>query len=235
MVYVQMHYINLPLYIYQLKGCNLFQAHRTQSIQLHKPSRPEYKRTTKTDYILKRGGFCVCFARWNQFVLIFHQNLHVDLNLKESLFVGGAPDYSRLARSAALTEGFKGTIQKVNVWQSLFPEGLLWHRRSLWPFLHWSLWSQIKTESLNCCLEKCHVWHLTKATKGFMLLFLFFGVFVKVMTTNKSITTRSQIDERSSMKIRIESARQSLLHILCLKTELAQVDRKESRAGAGLV
>ncbi|XP_060914528.1 agrin isoform X5 [Labrus mixtus] len=40
-------------------------------------------------------------------------NLHVDLNLKESLFVGGAPDYSRLARSAALTEGFKGTVQKI--------------------------------------------------------------------------------------------------------------------------
>ncbi|XP_029689945.1 agrin isoform X9 [Takifugu rubripes] len=41
------------------------------------------------------------------------KNLHVDLNLKESLFVGGAPDYSRLARAAALTEGFKGTIQKI--------------------------------------------------------------------------------------------------------------------------
>uniref|UniRef100_A0A3P8SH97 Agrin n=1 Tax=Amphiprion percula TaxID=161767 RepID=A0A3P8SH97_AMPPE len=40
-------------------------------------------------------------------------NTHVDLNLKESLFVGGAPDYSRLARVAALTEGFKGTIQKI--------------------------------------------------------------------------------------------------------------------------
>uniref|UniRef100_A0A3Q3QEC3 Agrin n=1 Tax=Monopterus albus TaxID=43700 RepID=A0A3Q3QEC3_MONAL len=40
-------------------------------------------------------------------------NAHVDLNLKESLFVGGAPDYSRLARVAALTEGFKGTIQKI--------------------------------------------------------------------------------------------------------------------------
>ncbi|XP_077941566.1 agrin isoform X7 [Gasterosteus aculeatus] len=40
-------------------------------------------------------------------------NLHVDLNLKESLFVGGAPDYSRLARVAALTEGFKGTIQEI--------------------------------------------------------------------------------------------------------------------------
>nr|XP_019944757.1 PREDICTED: agrin isoform X10 [Paralichthys olivaceus] len=40
-------------------------------------------------------------------------NLHVDLNLKETLFVGGAPDYSRLARVAALTEGFKGTIQKI--------------------------------------------------------------------------------------------------------------------------
>ncbi|XP_072771994.1 agrin isoform X1 [Nerophis lumbriciformis] len=41
------------------------------------------------------------------------KNLHVDLNLKESLLVGGAPDYSRLARSAALTEGFVGTIQKI--------------------------------------------------------------------------------------------------------------------------
>ncbi|XP_070695421.1 agrin [Pempheris klunzingeri] len=40
-------------------------------------------------------------------------NLHVDLNLKESLFVGGAPDYSQLARVAALTDGFKGTIQKI--------------------------------------------------------------------------------------------------------------------------
>ncbi|XP_029975271.1 agrin isoform X4 [Salarias fasciatus] len=40
-------------------------------------------------------------------------NLHVDLNLKESLFVGGAPDYSRLARVAALTDGFRGTIQKI--------------------------------------------------------------------------------------------------------------------------
>ncbi|XP_068186942.1 agrin isoform X2 [Antennarius striatus] len=40
-------------------------------------------------------------------------NLHVDLNLKENLYVGGAPDYSRLARVAALTEGFKGTIQKI--------------------------------------------------------------------------------------------------------------------------
>ena len=42
------------------------------------------------------------------------QNQHTALNLKESLFVGGAPDYSRLARAAALKEGFKGTIQKVS-------------------------------------------------------------------------------------------------------------------------
>ncbi|XP_041860203.1 agrin isoform X2 [Melanotaenia boesemani] len=40
-------------------------------------------------------------------------NVHKDLNLKESLFVGGVPDYSRLPRAAALTEGFKGTIQKI--------------------------------------------------------------------------------------------------------------------------
>ncbi|KAG7248811.1 hypothetical protein CRUP_003543, partial [Coryphaenoides rupestris] len=39
-------------------------------------------------------------------------NQHTALNLKESLYVGGAPDFSRLARAAALKEGFKGTIQK---------------------------------------------------------------------------------------------------------------------------
>ncbi|KAM4563524.1 agrin isoform 4-T4 [Odontesthes bonariensis] len=38
---------------------------------------------------------------------------HFNLNLKESLFVGGVPDYSKLPRVAALTEGFKGTIQKI--------------------------------------------------------------------------------------------------------------------------
>uniref|UniRef100_A0AAX7V8W2 Agrin n=1 Tax=Astatotilapia calliptera TaxID=8154 RepID=A0AAX7V8W2_ASTCA len=43
------------------------------------------------------------------------KNQHVDLNLKESLFVGGAPDYSRLARAAALTEGFKGTVQQITL------------------------------------------------------------------------------------------------------------------------
>lgn len=51
--------------------------------------------------------------------VLSHQNQHVDLNLKESLFVGGAPDYSRLARAAALTEGFKGTVQQVNLYMSL--------------------------------------------------------------------------------------------------------------------
>lgn len=56
--------------------------------------------------------------------VLSHQNLHVDLNLKESLFVGGAPDYSRLARAAALTEGFKGTIQKVPFTVLDVPEGL---------------------------------------------------------------------------------------------------------------
>uniref|UniRef100_A0A8C7JPP4 Agrin n=1 Tax=Oncorhynchus kisutch TaxID=8019 RepID=A0A8C7JPP4_ONCKI len=42
-------------------------------------------------------------------------NQHTALNLKESLFVGGAPDFSRLARAASLKDGFKGTIQKVGV------------------------------------------------------------------------------------------------------------------------
>lgn len=60
--------------------------------------------------------------------VLSHQNLHVDLNLKESLFVGGAPDYSRLARVAALTEGFKGTIQEVSVGEPPAPRGVLCHR-----------------------------------------------------------------------------------------------------------
>ncbi|KAG9353148.1 hypothetical protein JZ751_017724 [Albula glossodonta] len=35
------------------------------------------------------------------------------LNLKESLYVGGAPDFSKLARAASLSSGFKGAIQKI--------------------------------------------------------------------------------------------------------------------------
>ncbi|MBN3322022.1 AGRIN protein, partial [Atractosteus spatula] len=37
-------------------------------------------------------------------------NQHTALNLKDSLFIGGAPDFSRLARAAALKDGFKGAI-----------------------------------------------------------------------------------------------------------------------------
>lgn len=72
--------------------------------------------------------FQVCTALAHQLILLCvlsHQNLHVDLNLKESLFVGGAADYSRLARVAALTDGFKGTIQKVNVYKPLCLDGVL--------------------------------------------------------------------------------------------------------------
>ncbi|CAB1336887.1 unnamed protein product, partial [Coregonus sp. 'balchen'] len=42
-------------------------------------------------------------------------NQHTALNLKESLFVGGAPDFSRLARAASLKDGFKGAIQKITL------------------------------------------------------------------------------------------------------------------------
>lgn len=41
------------------------------------------------------------------------QNQHIDLNLKEPLFVGGAPDFRKVARAAAIKDGFKGAIQKV--------------------------------------------------------------------------------------------------------------------------
>lgn len=38
---------------------------------------------------------------------------HTVLNLKEPLYVGGAPDFSRLARAAAVSSGFDGAIQLV--------------------------------------------------------------------------------------------------------------------------
>ncbi|XP_042159508.1 agrin isoform X1 [Oncorhynchus tshawytscha] len=43
------------------------------------------------------------------------KNQHTALNLKESLFVGGAPDFSRQARAASLKDGFKGAIQKITL------------------------------------------------------------------------------------------------------------------------
>lgn len=35
------------------------------------------------------------------------------LNLKEPLYIGGAPDFSKLARGAAVSSGFDGAIQLV--------------------------------------------------------------------------------------------------------------------------
>uniref|UniRef100_A0A674GJY3 Agrin n=1 Tax=Taeniopygia guttata TaxID=59729 RepID=A0A674GJY3_TAEGU len=40
---------------------------------------------------------------------------HMVLNLKEPLYLGGAPDFSRLARAAAVSSGFEGALQKVLV------------------------------------------------------------------------------------------------------------------------
>ncbi|KAJ8257706.1 hypothetical protein GJAV_G00188820 [Gymnothorax javanicus] len=42
-------------------------------------------------------------------------NQHTALNLKETLFVGGAPDFSKLARAASLKDGFKGAVQKITL------------------------------------------------------------------------------------------------------------------------
>lgn len=38
---------------------------------------------------------------------------HTVLNLKEPLYVGGVPDFSKLARAAAVSSGFDGVIQLV--------------------------------------------------------------------------------------------------------------------------
>lgn len=40
---------------------------------------------------------------------------HTMLNLKEPLYVGGAPDFSKLARGAAVSSGFDGAIQLVSL------------------------------------------------------------------------------------------------------------------------
>lgn len=40
---------------------------------------------------------------------------HTVLNLKEPLYVGGAPDFSKLARAAAVSSGFDGVIQQVSL------------------------------------------------------------------------------------------------------------------------
>uniref|UniRef100_A0A8C6REY5 Agrin n=1 Tax=Nannospalax galili TaxID=1026970 RepID=A0A8C6REY5_NANGA len=40
---------------------------------------------------------------------------HTMLNLKEPLYVGGAPDFSKLARAAAVSSGFDGAIQLVSL------------------------------------------------------------------------------------------------------------------------
>lgn len=40
---------------------------------------------------------------------------HTALNLKEALYVGGAPDFNKFARAAAITSGFSGAIQKLSI------------------------------------------------------------------------------------------------------------------------
>lgn len=40
---------------------------------------------------------------------------HTMLNLKEPLYIGGAPDFSKLARGAAVSSGFNGVIQLVSL------------------------------------------------------------------------------------------------------------------------
>uniref|UniRef100_A0A8C9RLP8 Agrin n=1 Tax=Scleropages formosus TaxID=113540 RepID=A0A8C9RLP8_SCLFO len=40
---------------------------------------------------------------------------HAALNLKESFFVGGVPDFSKVARAASLSSGFRGAIQKITL------------------------------------------------------------------------------------------------------------------------
>ncbi|XP_065277420.1 agrin [Emys orbicularis] len=40
---------------------------------------------------------------------------HTSLNLKEPLYVGGAPDFSKLARAAAISTSFDGAVQRISI------------------------------------------------------------------------------------------------------------------------
>ncbi|XP_010003562.1 PREDICTED: agrin [Chaetura pelagica] len=40
---------------------------------------------------------------------------HTFLNLKEPFYVGGAPDFSKLARAAAISTGFDGAVQRISI------------------------------------------------------------------------------------------------------------------------
>ncbi|XP_016517471.1 agrin isoform X12 [Poecilia formosa] len=92
----------------QLKVWNTIKLERSLrkgEIRLNeKATSGESPKSRKKPYMPQSGG---------EKMLLKSTNKHTDLNLKESLFIGGAPDYSKLARVAALTEGFKGTIQKI--------------------------------------------------------------------------------------------------------------------------
>lgn len=62
-------------------------------------------------------GVSVLFLPQAQALRLLTQHLpqgpHTVLNLKEPLFLGGAPDFSKLARAASVPSGFNGAIQLV--------------------------------------------------------------------------------------------------------------------------
>lgn len=59
-------------------------------------------------------GLASCSCWWVGFTAPYPAQVpHTVLNLKEPLFVGGAPDFSKLARAAAVSSGFDGAIQLV--------------------------------------------------------------------------------------------------------------------------
>lgn len=43
---------------------------------------------------------------------------HTFLNLKEPFYVGGAPDFSKLARAAAISTSFDGAVQRVRSYRA---------------------------------------------------------------------------------------------------------------------
>ncbi|TRZ07641.1 hypothetical protein HGM15179_019466, partial [Zosterops borbonicus] len=60
---------------------------------------------------------------------------HMVLNLKEPLFVGGAPELSRLARAAAISSGFQGALQRISLGSvSILQEQNIRSARDISPF-----------------------------------------------------------------------------------------------------
>ncbi|KAL7978676.1 hypothetical protein Chor_010719 [Crotalus horridus] len=80
------------------------------SVSLERNTRKGIMRINNGERILGESPKSLIF-----FPSPFIQLPHTSLNLKEPLYVGGAPDFSKLARAAAVSASFDGAIQKLSI------------------------------------------------------------------------------------------------------------------------